>query len=80
MCTILVSFFGYNVIHAYEKWSWIPNMVAFIAIIAKMVISKMFTWGETFGGATTAGHVLSFGGAVFGFATGWTNYVSDYIV
>lgn len=80
VCTILVSFFGYNVIHVYEMWSWIPNAVCFIAIIARMAISKQFTWGETVGGQTTAGSVLSFGGAVFGFATGWTTYASDYTV
>ncbi|WPK27216.1 hypothetical protein PUMCH_004593 [Australozyma saopauloensis] len=79
-CTIVVSFFGYNVIHTYEKWSWIPNLVCFIAIIARMAISKQFTWGETVGGQTTAGNVLSFGGAIFGFATGWTTYASDYTV
>lgn len=79
-CTVVVSFFGYNVIHTYEKWSWIPNLVAFIAIIARMAISKNFTWGTTVGGQTTAGSVLSFGGTVFGFATGWTTYASDYTV
>lgn len=78
--TIMVSFFGYNVIHVYEKWSWIPNLIAFICIIARMAISKQFTWGETVGGKTTAGSVLSFGGTVFGFATGWTTYASDYTV
>lgn len=80
LCTIVVSFFGYNVIHTYEKWSWIPNFVCFIAIIARMVVSRQFTWGETVGGETTAGRVLSFGGAIFGFATGWTTYASDYTV
>lgn len=80
VCTILVTFFGYHVIHQYEKWSWIPNMVAFIAIIARMAMSKNFTWGTTVGGETTAGNVLSFGGSIFGFATGWTTYASDYTV
>lgn len=80
LLTILVTFFGYNVIHQYEKWSWIPNLVAFIAIIARMAMSKNFTWGTTVGGPTTAGSVLSFGGTCFGFATGWTTYASDYTV
>lgn len=78
LCTILVTFFGYNIIHAYEKWSWIPNLVGFLVILARMKISGNFTWGTTKGGPTTAGNVLSFGGTVFGFATGWTTYASDY--
>lgn len=80
LCTILVTFFGYHVIHTYEKWSWVPNAVVFIAIIARMAMSKTFTAGHMVGGQTTAGNVLSFGGAIFGFATGWTTYASDYTV
>lgn len=80
ICTILVTFFGYNIIHTYEKYAWIPNLAAFIAIIARMAMSKTFTWGTTTGGVTTAGDVLSFGGTVFGYATGWTTYASDYTV
>lgn len=80
LSTILVTFFGYDIIHTYEKWSWIPNSVGFIAIIARMAMSKNFTWGTTAGGVTTAGNVLSFGGTIFGFAAGWTTYASDYTV
>ncbi|CUM56947.1 unnamed protein product [Debaryomyces tyrocola] len=80
ICTIIVSFFGYHVIHMYETWSWVPNAVAFIAIIARMAKSGNFTYGEMVGGPTTAGNVLSFGGTIFGFATGWTTYASDYTV
>lgn len=78
--TILVTFFGYHVIHLYEKWSFIPNAAVFIAMICRMAMSKTFTFGEMKGGATTCGQVLSFGGAVYGFATGWTTYASDYTV
>ncbi|CAH6720489.1 purine-cytosine permease Fcy2p [[Candida] jaroonii] len=80
LCTILVTFFGYHVIHLYEKWSWVPNIAVFLAIIARMKISGNFTTGTTVGGATTAGDVLSFGATVYGFATGWTTYASDYTV
>ncbi|KAK6457255.1 purine-cytosine permease [Scheffersomyces xylosifermentans] len=80
VCTILVTFFGYHVIHLYEKWSWVPNAVVFIAIIARMAMNGRFQAGEMIGGQTTAGNVLSFGGAIYGFATGWTTYASDYTV
>lgn len=87
VCTVLVTFFGYNVIHTYEKWSWIPNLVCFIAIIARLSMAHVFksgiqndagewvTWGS---GRTFAGDVLSFGGTIFGFAAGWTTYAADY--
>lgn len=80
VCTIIVTFFGYHVIHLYEKWSWVPNFVVFIAIIARMAKSGNFTYGEMKGGSTTAGDVLSFGGTIYGFATGWTTYAADYTV
>ncbi|KAK6461139.1 purine-cytosine permease [Scheffersomyces coipomensis] len=80
VCTILITFFGYHVIHLYEKWSWVPNIACFIAVIARMAMSGNFTAGEFIGGETTAGNVLSFGGAIYGFATGWTTYASDYTV
>lgn len=78
--TVLVSFFGYRVIHIYEKYSWIPNFAVFLVLIARLKISGKFhntAWGS---GPTTAGAVLSFGSAVFGFAAGWTTYAADYTV
>lgn len=85
VCTIIVTFFGYHVIHTYEKWSWIPNGCVLIAIIARMAMSHNFTFkdingGSMTGGTATAGNVLSFGGTIYGFATGWTTYASDYTV
>lgn len=80
VCTIFVSFFGYHVIHMYETWSWVPNAIVFITIIVRMAMSGNFTYGNMVGGPTTAGNVLSFGGTIFGFATGWTTYASDYTV
>lgn len=78
--TVIVSFFGYRVIHIYEKWSWVPNVAVFIAIIARFHIAHSFYAAPMVPGATTAGNVLSFGSTVFGFATGWTTYASDYTV
>ncbi|CAK9439525.1 uncharacterized protein LODBEIA_P36250 [Lodderomyces beijingensis] len=78
--TILVTFFGYHVIHTYEKYAWIPNLAVFIVIIVQFARSHTFHSDDFVGGQTTAGNVLSFGGTVFGFATGWTTYGSDYTV
>ena len=78
--TVVVSFFGYNVIHAYEKWSWVPNFAVFLVIIARLKISGEFSNGAWGGGSNTAAGVLSFGGAIYGFASGWTTYAADYTV
>ncbi|SCU86011.1 LADA_0D11606g1_1 [Lachancea dasiensis] len=78
--TILVTFFGYRVIHAYEKYSWIPNFAVFLVIIARLAIDGSFTAGPWYPGKDTAGGILSMGGVVFGFAAGWTTYAADYTV
>lgn len=80
ICTIVVTFFGYKAVHAYEKWSWIPNLMVFLVFIARLAQTGNFTAGEWGSGPETAAGVLSFGGAVFGFATGWATYAADYTV
>ncbi|CCE64907.1 hypothetical protein TPHA_0J00840 [Tetrapisispora phaffii CBS 4417] len=78
--TLIVTFFGYKVIHTYEKWSWVPNFAIFLVILARLARSGHFVNTEWGSGATVAGSVLSFGCSVFGFAAGWTTYASDYTV
>lgn len=80
ICTVVVSFFGYRVIHIYDTWCWVPNMVVFLTIAIRIPKTHAFTVGTMIGGATTAGNVLSFGGAIFGFAAGWATNASDYTV
>lgn len=79
-CTVLVTFFGYRIIHLYERWSWVPNFAVFLVLIACLAKNGSFSNGEWTSGPTTAGAVLSFGSAIYGFATGWTTYAADYTV
>lgn len=78
--TILISTFGYKTIHAFEKYSWIPNFAVFLVMIARLKISGNFSNGPWGGGSTTAGGVLSFAAIVFGSAAAWTTYAADYTV
>ncbi|VVT45930.1 uncharacterized protein SAPINGB_P000962 [Magnusiomyces paraingens] len=78
LITFVITFFGYHVVHQFEKWSWIPNVIIFLIMAIRMGKSKQFTYGTMVGGETTAGNVLSFGATVYGFATGWTSLASDY--
>ncbi|KAG5370019.1 Purine-cytosine permease FCY2 [Yarrowia sp. C11] len=78
--TFCVSFMGYHFIHYYEKWAWVPNAVVFLIIAIQMGRSHAFEWGTMDVGTSEAASVLSFGGAVFGFATGWCPSAADYTV
>lgn len=77
--TTIVSLFGYRYVHSYERYAWIPMALIFLIIFtisaphASAVAPK----------ATGIGYLasfLSFGGAIYGFATGWSSYAADYNV
>lgn len=76
--TFIIAVFGYKFVHIYEKWSWIPNVIIFIIIAVRFGMSGKFSYGSLATGPVEAAGVLSFGGAIFGFATGWCSYASDY--
>lgn len=80
VCTIIITFFGYHTIHLYARWSWIPSLACFIAILVRMAMANNFHSEKFTKGPTTAGNILSFGGAIFGFAAGWSTYASDFTV
>jgi len=78
--TLLVTLFGYKVVHAYEFWSWIPATIIFLIILGTFAHSGDFRnipWGV---GKSEMGNVLSFGSTIFGFAIGWSSYAADYTV
>jgi NCS1 nucleoside transporter family len=77
--TTLVSIYGYRYVHRYERYAWIPMAILFaiMLIVAAPHFSIVAT--PAFGAAEIAG-LLSFGGAVYGFATGWSSYAADYNV
>jgi len=77
--TTVVSIYGYRYVHGYERFAWIPMalifLVIFFASIPHMQVIATPDW--------TLAHVasaVSFGGAIFGFATGWSSYAADYNV
>ncbi|KAH3899145.1 cytosine permease SCDLUD_004572 [Saccharomycodes ludwigii] len=78
VATIIVTFFGYKIVHLYEKWSWVPNFAVFLVIIARLKINNDFEGGIWTHGTTTAGNVLSFGGSIFGYVAGWATYAADF--
>ncbi|KAL3706817.1 Purine-cytosine permease fcy21 [Talaromyces marneffei ATCC 18224] len=80
ICTLVITFFGYKVVHAYEFWSWIPTFIIFLIVLGVFAHSGDFYNVPWEVGKAEMGSVLSFGATVYGFATGWTSYAADYTV
>lgn len=78
--TCIMAFFGYKVIHVYERWSWIPNLIVYFIMIARMVKAKKFVWEAHDGSKVEAGNVLSYITTIFGFVAGWSPSAADYFV
>lgn len=79
LLTTVVSIYGYKYIHGYERYAWIPMAIIFAIMFVTSVPHFSIIPTPTLNAATIAG-LLSFGGAVYGFATGWSSYAADYNV
>lgn len=77
--TTLVSIYGYRYVHYYERWAWIPMAVMFLIILIVAVPHFSAVATKNAGLAEVAAFI-TFGGAVYGFATGWSSYAADYNV
>lgn len=77
IATTLVSIYGYQLVHRYEAFAWIPLAVVFI--ILTIVAAPHFHNVPTpaFGLGFVA-NWMSYGAAIFGFAIGWSSYAADY--
>src|SRR3989441_3675405 len=78
--TPLVSIYGYRYVPRYERYAWIPMAILFaiMLIVAAPHFSIVASSNTT--AAAEIAALLSFGGAVYGFATGWSSYAADYNV
>lgn len=77
--TTLVSIYGYRYVHRYERWAWIPMAIMFLIMFIVGVPHLAIIATPAFSLAEVASF-LTFGGAVYGFATGWSSYAADYNV
>ncbi|HLI71027.1 MAG TPA: cytosine permease [Ktedonobacteraceae bacterium] len=79
--TTLVSIYGYRYVHHYERFAWIPMAIIFAIVTGVMIVNGQHLIAPTpVMNATEIASLVSFGGAVYGFATGWTSYAADYNV
>ncbi|KAF7588813.1 purine-cytosine permease [Aspergillus hancockii] len=80
ICTFVITFAGYKVVHMYEYWSWVPTFIVFMIVFGTYAHSGEFQNIPMGVGKSELGSCLSFGSTVYGFATGWTSYAADYTV
>jgi NCS1 nucleoside transporter family len=79
LITTVVSIYGYKYVHRYERYAWIPMAIIFAIMFIVAVPHFSIIPTPALNAATIAGF-LSFGGSVYGFATGWSSYAADYNV
>lgn len=77
--TTVFGMYGYKHVHRYARYAWIPAAIIFVIlmIVAGPKVSIIPTPALN---VVEIASFVSFGGAVFGFATGWSSYAADYSV
>jgi nucleobase:cation symporter-1, NCS1 family len=71
---VVVAFFGYNLVHVFERYAF-PILAVIFLIAAGVVLSKAHPGASHH---TIPGAFLLTFGASFGYAVGWNPYASDY--
>jgi NCS1 nucleoside transporter family len=77
--TTLISVYGYRYVHRYERYAWIPMAIIFV-ILAVLSSGAMRIVPTPAWNIAQFASLMSFGGAIFGFAAAWSSYASDYTV
>lgn len=77
--TLLICFFGYDLVHKWERYAWI--LIACIMCVLYGTGHEYYSWTpDTTSGGILAGNILCFGGVVFGSVIGWAPIAADYNV
>ena len=76
--TTVVSVFGYFIVHRYERYAWIPMFLLFGYVFFVAAPHFNIAIPASVTGLALFASVMTFGGAIFGFAIGWTSYAADY--
>jgi nucleobase:cation symporter-1, NCS1 family len=72
---VLVAFFGYNLVHVFERYAF--PVLAVIFLVATVIIFSKADLGAPSGGGGIGGFLV-LASASFGYAAGWNPYASDY--
>jgi len=71
---VAVAFFGHNMVHAFERWSF-PFLVIVFLIASVVIVAKAHPGAPS---SNSLGGFLITLGAAFGYAAGWNPYAADY--
>src|SRR6202167_5142490 len=71
---VVVAFFGYNLVHVFERYAF-PILAVIFVIASIVVLSKAHPGASHH---TAPGAFLLVFGASFGYAVGWNPYAADY--
>jgi NCS1 nucleoside transporter family len=77
--TTIFGMLGYKHVHRYARYAWIPTAIIFLILMIAVAPKVSMIPTPALNIAEIASFI-SFGGAVFGFATGWSSYAADYSV
>ena len=78
LAQVMVAFFGYNLVHAFERYAF-PVLAVIFLIATGVILAKAHpgVYIPAGPGGTTGGFLLA-AGAAFGYAVGWNPYAADY--
>jgi NCS1 nucleoside transporter family len=71
---VVVAFFGYNLVHLFERYAF-PLLAVIFLIASGVILSKAHPGAAH---TTSPGAFLLTFGASFGYAVGWNPYAADY--
>ncbi len=78
LAQVVIAFFGYNLVHAFEKYAF-PVLAVIFLITTVVILAKAHPGAHVPPGfAGTTGGFLLTTGAAFGYAVGWNPYAADY--
>jgi NCS1 nucleoside transporter family len=72
---IVIAFFGYNLVHAFERYAF-PVLAIIFLVATVWILAKSHPGAPSHGGGI-GGFLLTLG-AAFGYAVGWNPYATDY--
>ena len=74
---LVISFMGYKVVHTYERWAWIPSLIAIL--IATGCGGRLLS-NQAPTEPVTAQGVMSFACVVVAYTVTWATMASDFSV
>ncbi|GAC1651519.1 MAG: cytosine permease [Ktedonobacteraceae bacterium] len=77
--TTIIGIYGYKHIHNYARYAWIVAAIIFL-ILMVLAGPKVVIIPTPALNIAEIASFISFGGAVYGFSTGWSSYAADYNV